>query len=373
MRRIQESYILKDLDKKIVLLVGPRQAGKTWLAKEVAKKFKKTLYLNYDSIPDRLTMQEQAWLPEVELLILDELHKMPQWKNYLKGVFDTRPEGMRILVTGSARLDVYDQIGDSLAGRYYRHRLLPFSISELSQISDMGSIDRILTRSGFPEPFLAESSLEAERWRQQYIHSILSNDVFDIDRIDNLKSFRLLFELLRHRVGSQISYRSIAEDLQISPHTVKKYIEILQSLYIIFTVTPYKTNIARSILKEPKIYFYDSGLVAGNDGARLENLVAVSLLKNIYAENDYHAKNFKLHYLRTKEKIEVDFALVDNEEVKEIIEVKSTKSSIHQGLKYFNNKYGFVSRQLVASLRTEKTIDNIQILNLQEYLSNLFM
>ena len=144
MIRIQKDIIVKDLEKKIVLLVGPRQCGKTWLAKDIARSFQKSLYLNYDQINDRKIIQDQSWLPSTDLLIFDELHKMPDWKNYLKGVFDTKPNDQRILVTGSARLDIYDKLGDSLAGRYFRHRLLPVSLAELKQASEPVNIDKIL-------------------------------------------------------------------------------------------------------------------------------------------------------------------------------------------------------------------------------------
>ncbi len=373
MERIQQNYILQDLEKKIVLLVGPRQAGKTWLAKAIGKKFKNTLYLNYDSNPDKRIMLEQSWLPDLELLILDELHKMPEWKNYLKGIFDTKPESMRILVTGSARLDIYDQVGDSLAGRYFRHRLLPFSLSELRQVGAKSSVNMLLARSGFPEPFLSPNDQEAERWRQQYINSMLSSDIFDVDEIDDIKSFRLVFELLRTKVGGQVSYKSIAEDIQISPHTVKKYIQILQALYIVFIVTPYSNNIARSILKEPKIYFFDNGLVNSDAGGKLENFVANSLLKSLYAQNDYHATNYSLQYLRTKDKIEVDFALVNKDKIEQIIEVKSSNSSLHVGLKYFHDKYHLPAMQIVNNLRLEKLVNDIKILDLSKYLSEQFM
>ena len=131
MNRLQLKNILSDLEKKMVFLIGPRQAGKTWLAKEVMKSFKNSLYLNYDSIDDKKIIDLQTWNPELSLIIFDEIHKKSDWKNYIKGVFDTKNNNTRILITGSARLDVYDQLGDSLAGRYFRHRLLPFSYKEL--------------------------------------------------------------------------------------------------------------------------------------------------------------------------------------------------------------------------------------------------
>jgi predicted AAA+ superfamily ATPase len=173
MNRIQKSKILQDLEKKIVLLVGPRQAGKTWLAKDIAAEFERAVYLNYDQVQDREIMQAQSWLPTTDLLILDELHKMDGWKNYLKGVYDTKKPSMRILVTGSARLNIYDQLGDSLAGRYFRSRLLPFSLAELKQLHQEVDINRLITRGGFPEPYLAATETEADRWRMQYTNKFI--------------------------------------------------------------------------------------------------------------------------------------------------------------------------------------------------------
>lgn len=95
---------------------------------------------------------KQAWRASANILVLDELHKMPNWKNFLKGVFDTKPSSLKILVTGSARLDVYDKVGDSLAGRYFRHHLLPFSLAELKQCNQEGSLDKLMVRGGYPEP-----------------------------------------------------------------------------------------------------------------------------------------------------------------------------------------------------------------------------
>ncbi len=206
MKRAQKDIILKDLDKKLVLLVGPRQCGKTWLAKDIARSFENSLYLNYDQIFDRKIINDQSWLNNIDLLILDELHKMPGWKNYLKGIYDTKPDSMRILVTGSARLDVYDRLGDSLAGRYFRHRMLPISLSELRSSSEKLDINGLIDRSGFPEPYLSKDNVSAARWRLQYIESLLSTDIFEIDKIYNLRAMRVVFELLRTKVGSPVSY-----------------------------------------------------------------------------------------------------------------------------------------------------------------------
>lgn len=373
MKRAQKERIIKDLSKKMVLLVGPRQAGKTWLAKDIAQDFSKSVYLNYDHPLDRAIIEAQSWLPTTSLLILDELHKMDGWKNYLKGVYDTKEPTMCILVTGSARLDTYDQQGDSLAGRYFRHRLLPLSLAELIQVSQPADIERLLERSGFPEPYLAPDLIEANRWRLQYINSVLSTDVFEFDQITNIKAMQLVFTMLRTRVGSPISYQSIAEDVAISPTTVKKYIQILEALFIVFRVTPYSKNIARSLLKEPKIYFFDTALIIGDEGTQFENFVALSLLKDIYAQTDYLAKERTLHYLRTKDGIEVDFAIANEDSIESIIEVKLSDSSLSKSLEYFKEKYNYPAIQIVKYLRNERIQDGVQILKAESFLSQLFL
>lgn len=373
MKRAQYNYILNDLSKKMVLLVGPRQVGKTYLSKEIAKEFSHPLYLNYDQIDDRAIMKDHAWLPKTDLLILDELHKMPHWKNYLKGIYDTKESHLHILVTGSARLDVFNKIGDSLAGRYFLHRLLPLSPSELRQIGSSVNLESLILGGGFPEPYLTDEIIQANRWRLQYSNSLLSTDVFDFDIVQNIKALRMVFELLRSKVGSPVSYKSIAEDVAISPTTVKKYIEILEALFIIFRVTPFSKNIARSLLKEPKIYFYDNGLVRGDEGAKLENLVAICLLKHVYGKIDYHAEPYSLHYLRTKDGLEVDFALVNDGIVEKIIEVKNTAKEISPTLYAFHKKYNFPAVQLVHHLRHERQVDSINIEKVNDFLMSLFL
>jgi predicted AAA+ superfamily ATPase len=373
MERMQIPHIIKDLEKKMVILVGPRQAGKTWVAKNIAQRFSSSLYLNYDQISDRKIILEQNWLPSIEFLILDELHKMPDWKNYLKGFYDTKPESMRVLVTGSARLDIFNHMGDSLAGRYFRHRLMPLSPAELMQANMPVDLDKLIRRSGFPEPYLADDDIDAERWRLQYLNSLLSIDVFEFDKIQNIKAMQLIFKLLRGRVGSPVSYQSISEDAAVSPTTVKKYIEILEALYIIFRITPYSKNIARSLLKEPKIYFFDSALVEGNEGAKIENLIAVSLLKNIYAKYDYLAEDYHLHYLRTKDGREVDFALVKNDEITQVIEVKASNHSISPSLLEFSKKYHYPAMQIVKNCHHEIIIDKIQIVKAINFLKSLYL
>jgi len=373
MERQHKQYIINDLKKKMVFLTGPRQVGKTWLAKDIANLFPKSLYLNYDSSEDRQIIRREAWLDTTELLILDELYKMKGWKNYLKGVFDTKPDHMMILVTGSARLEAFRQSGDSLAGRFFRHRLLPFSPAEVSHVGGQIADEKILDRGGFPEPFLASNRADVDRWRLQYIDGLIRTDILDFEKINDFRAMQLVLDLLRSKTGSPISYQSIAEDIQIAPNTVKKYIQILESLYIVFRVTPFSRNIARSILKEPKIYFFDTGLVKGDEGARFENMAALCLLKHVYGLVDFQGEAYELNYLRTKDGAEIDFCIVKDNTPELLIEVKRSDPVPTKALVNFSKRYDTPAIQLVLHLKREKEDKGIVIRRGMDYLRALMI
>lgn len=372
MKRSQQDLISKDLTRKMVFLTGPRQVGKTSLALAIAEEQEHAVYLNYDSFPHREVIRKAAWLPETRLLILDELHKMENWKNYLKGVYDTKAKRLQILVTGSARLETFRQSGDSLAGRFFRHRLNPLSMTEIPAATEQ-TLSRLMERGGFPEPYLAESLDDSNRWRLQYIDGLIRTDILDFEKVHDFKAIQLTLELLRQRVGAPLSYVSLARDVGCSPNTIKRYIEIFEGLYIIFRVTPHHRNIARSIQKEAKIYFYDNGMVIGNEGVRFENLVAICLLKHLNAIEDYKGKRARLKTLRTKEKKEVDFVLVVENEPISMLEVKLSATDISPTLVYFHKRYGIPAIQLVKNLQLERVVDGIELRKASPYLSKLEM
>lgn len=220
---------------------------------------------------------------------------------------------------------------------------------------------------------MAETELEAKRWRMQYTDSLLRVDVLDFDDIANLRAMQLVFDMLKRRVGSPISLTGIANDVGISPNTVKKYIQILEALYIVFRVTPYSKNITRSIVKEPKIYFFDAGLVDGDEGAKLENFVAVCLLKHVFAKQDYAAEHYGLHYLRTRDNKEVDFCLSKDNEIERLLEVKQRNSEIDKSLYYFHHKYKLPTSQIVKELKQERRNGEIEVISAANFLKQLML
>ncbi len=338
MKRSLQKYILEDLPKKIVLISGPRQTGKTTVSKQLYDDFD---YFNYDSSEDRLAIQQKNWDRSKELVIFDELHKMKQWKRWLKGIFDTEGIPPQILVTGSAKMDIHKRVDDSLAGRYFQYRLHPLDLKEVHQFLDLSIEDGFETLwhcSGFPEPFLEGSQTFYKRWRQSHIDIILRQDLIDLSSVRDIESVQTLVLLLSQRAGSTVSYANLGRDLDRDPNTIKRWLQLLENLYIIHRVTPYSRNIARSLKKEPKFYFYDHALVA-DEGARLENIVANALKKELHFLEDTQGIKGALHYLRTKDGQELDFLVSLDGKPTHLIEVKMSNGKPARGFQHFGKLF----------------------------------
>lgn len=373
MNRYLSSYIKRDTESKIVLLSGPRQAGKTTLARSLFQHFD---YFSFDRSEDREHLFQKQWHREKEAILFDELHKMPQWKSWLKGIYDTEGNRPRLLVTGSANLSTFTKVGDSLAGRYFSYRLHPIDLEEgvaLSPLSAEETFKRLMSCGGFPEPFLNGTIPFYRRWQKSHLDIILRQDFLDLYSVRSIKLVEiLLLDLLRDRVGSSVSVANLARYLQVDPKSVQTWLSMLENIYAIFRLTPYHQNISRSLVKEPKFYFYDIGRVT-NESARLENLVACALLKRLQFLEDTEGLKTGLHYLRTKDGKEIDFLITLDNKPFLCMEIKTSDDTPSSNFKYFRNLLGPISCvQLVLNLKREfDTPEGVQVRNLVSYLSSL--
>lgn len=357
----------------MVFLTGPRQVGKTTISQQLVQSLPGSQYLNFDVAAHRAIILAQTWRHSAPLLVLDEIHKMRDWKSWLKGVCDGRAPGQQLLVTGSARMDTFRQSGDSLAGRYFRLRLHPLSVREWSQqtgATPQAALTHLLERGGFPEPALADTANDAQRWRADYFSALVREDVLEFSRLQEISTMRLFTEMLRSRVGSPLSLASLARDLGIGSVTLAKYLDILEALFIVFVVRPWHRNIARATLQAPKVYFYDTGLVLGNDGIRFENLVACHLLKQVQWQQDTRGAATDLHYVRTKDEAEVDFCLSDGDTLTHLVECKLSDAKPHRALGRFGQQWPMAQAvQLLRDCKAEADIGTLQIRDAASWLA----
>jgi len=359
--------------QKIAFVVGPRQVGKTTLARSLlAGRSSKDLYRNWDDLEWRREFVSapygflDAFRPKgtggKPLAVLDEIHKYPRWKTYIKGLWDTRQEHIDLLVTGSGRLDVYQRGGDSLLGRYHQYRMHPLSLKEiiapdgasveenpdktmtsLLGIAEAPSADvrkklrGLLRWGGFPEPFLDQNERRHRLWLRERRNLIVKEDLRDLTRIRMLSHVEELIELLVLRSGGVLSYNALREDLQVAIESVRQWTEHLQRLYFIYLLRPFAGKIPRALRKEPKLYLWDWSEIEA-EGTRFENLLAGHLLKWCHFTQDWGLPPLELHYLRDREKREVDFLLTLNRKPWALIEAKLSDRTPSPALGYFSER-----------------------------------
>lgn len=363
-------FIIKDLKKKMVFLGGARQVGKTTLVKDLLKENYEGKYFNWDRLADQKGILSESWNDEEKLIIFDEIHKYPKWKNLIKGFYDTQNEKHSFLVSGSARLDVYRRGGDSLLGRYHYWRLHPFTMDEApKKMTKQVVFKRLMEVGGFPEPFFDNDDREARRWREERYERIIKDDIRDLEHVKDIQSMSLLLQLLRERVGGLIVVSNLAKDLQVSPITVAKWIEIFERMYLIFTLRPYSKNLPRSLTKPFKVYFFDNADVIGDEGVRFENLVAAHLLKKCHFNQDYTGEKWELGFLRDKEQHEVDFIIIRDGKIQQLIETKWAEEQLSSSLIYFGEKLNAPKVvQLVAKNQKSFSKNRFLVTNPYDYL-----
>lgn len=365
MQRIYQDMIMEHLRdcRQMVFLVGPRQAGKTTAALMIGEHFKNFYYLNWDNLDHRRIIVDGvesaagfAGLDRLSgdepVIIFDEIHKYGKWKTFLKGFFDTHKDKVKIIVTGSSRLDVYKKGGDSLMGRYFIYRLHQLSLAEVERPGMFcgeirvpsspggGIMEKLLLNGGFPEPFIRDNARFLNRWKALRREQLIREDIRDLSRVQELGQIELLAETLKHRSGQLVNYSSIANKISVSSMTVSRWIKTLQGFFYVFTVHPWSGNIPRALIKEPKVYLWDWADVE-DEGGRWENLLASHLLKAVHYWTDLGFGDFALWFVRDKEKREVDFLVTRDRKPWFLAEAKlSQKAKLSKNLEYFQAKTG---------------------------------
>jgi len=392
---------------KMAFISGPRQVGKTTLAKAILadrgagdyrtwddKDFRKAWVKGPKNIASQLievssrATKKKATKP---LLILDELHKDKRWKQGLKGLYDLYHGSFDFLVTGSARLNIFKKGGDSLLGRYFSFRLHPFSVAELvgrrsddpaklielifddsaqkepaktESVSSRRVFERLLEFGGFPDPYFNADQKFANLWRAGRLEKLIREDLRDLSRLPELSQVELMAGLLPDRVGSPLSIQSLREDIEVSHDTIKRWLSYLESLYYQFTIRPYSKRLTRALKKEPKIYLYDWSEI-DHAGPRFENLVASHLLKACDFWTDSGHGPWNLTYLRNKEKAEVDFLITIKDRPILSMECKLTDVAFDPSVLCFAKHIGLKHHvQLVAlpNIWRRQTIEGIEVI-----------
>lgn len=349
MQRIYQEILQEHLahDKQMLFLTGPRQAGKTTLSRLIGEQFQSFYYFNWDVKEDkRLLMQGplaiggaiqlQQLRAENPLVVFDEIHKYRLWKTLLKGFYDTYQEKIRILVTGSAKLNVYRRGGDSLMGRYFLYRIHPLSVRECiretplkisetpyvapKRITD-DDFNALWEHGGFPDPFLRRTIKFSRRWQALREQQLFREEVRDLSQVHELAELEMVAECLKEYASRRVNLSQLAQKVDVSVNTIKHWLRLLETLYHCFTVRPWSKNIVRSLVKEPKIYLMDWSPIT-DFGAKAENFVACHLLKAVHFWQDSGLGQFDLFYIRDKDKNEVDFLITQNKQPWCLVEVK---------------------------------------------------
>ena len=374
----------------MVFIGGARQVGKTTLAKDIIGESFKTRYLNWDYRSDRDAILNYEFSPDDELLVFDEIHKYGRWKNYLKGLYDKKKGRHKIIVTGSARLDIYRRGGDSLLGRYFYYRLHPFSLTEYSG-SDHGvshlnvepfqplkflkgdeirnKFESLFEFGGFPEPLFSEKKEFLRRWHNMRIERIVREDIRDLENIRDLSLIQILVDAMPSKVGSLLSIKSITEDISVSHKTVSSWLDILEAFYYIFRIYPFQKTRVKSLKKMPKLYLYDWSEIE-DFSARFENMIASHLMKHADYLYDVLGYKTKLYFLRDLEGREVDFLMTVNEEPWFSVEVKESGKKISGPLKYFAKREAIPFHyQVVYESGVDYERDGIRVISADKFLT----
>jgi predicted AAA+ superfamily ATPase len=337
-RGIQTNLEKALLTMPVVALLGPRQVGKTTLALQVAEQIKKkATYLDLESDADFNKLSDtEAYLKrfEGELLIIDEVHRMPELFRILRGIVDERKrngeKAGQFLLLGSASRELLQKTSETLAGRIRYLEMSPFETCELSvHLKDQYSVESHWLRGGFPDSFLAESDAESMQWRTDFIATYMERDLPLMGVGIAPQHLKRFWKMLAHYHGNQINYSELGRSLELSHTTVKHYLDTMTDFYMVRQLQPYLANVKKRLVKAPKVYLRDSGILHGllnipnldmlfsypSMGASWEGFVIENILSRI-------DNRWEFYYYRTATQVEIDLVLITPNKEIWAIEVK---------------------------------------------------
>lgn len=350
MKRLYEAVLEEHFqnNEQMALMSGPRQCGKTTVAKRLCRQHAGSVYLNWDFPEDRERIlagpkniielaSSDRLAAEPGFVALDEIHKLKKWKNFLKGYYDYSKMQIKTLITGSAKLDIFKKAGDSLMGRYFLYHIHPLSVGELlarpyvpqeiatpKKLSDV-KWEMLCEFGGFPEPFIKSNKRFLNRWSQLRFQQLFDEDIKSLTRVTEIQKMEILARLIQKQSGAQMNYSHFSKLIQVDAKTVKAWVNAFKAFYFCFTIQPWHKNVSRSLIKEPKVYLWDWSMI-DDKGARNETMMALHLLKAVRFWEDIGLGQYALYFLRDKDQKEVDFLITKNDKPWIMVEVKSSSN-----------------------------------------------
>ena len=318
----------------VLVISGPRQSGKSTLAKN---QFPNHLYVSLEDIDERMMAEEdpRSFLQRFQDgVIIDEIQRVPQLFSYIQGIIDQRKKASQFVLTGSSQLEMLQGISQSLAGRASVLKLLPLSLEEIPERGKtFSSLEEVLLSGSYPS--IHFDGRPTADWYLDYCKNYLERDVRRLVAVKDLGTFQLFLKMCAARCGQIINYTSFANDCGISPNTTKEWINILEASFIVFKLTPYYKNYSKRLIKSPKLYFYDTGIVCSLLGiTSAEALITHSLRGGIFeswaiSEIQKHYANAHrlapLYYWRNSQGLEIDL-IIEEMETLTALEIKSGKT-----------------------------------------------
>jgi len=382
-RQLQPEIIRLSSKYPIVSITGPRQSGKTTLTKHL---FKDYLYLNLEN-PDTLILAKadpRSFLQtgSKTRIIIDEVQKAPELFSYIQTEVDQNQIPAQFILTGSQHLAISHHLSQSLAGRVANFTLLPLSFKEIDSIGPITSSASAIIRGFYPA--IIDRAIPPKDYFRNYVSTYVERDVRQILNVGDLINFQKMLILLAGRVGQPVNYSSLASDVGVSYKTISSWLSVLETSYLIFRLSPYYKNFGKRITKNPKIYFFDTGLLCyllSVDspeelekhhlfGPIFENFIISEKLKNITNT----LSSAKLYFWNDNKHNEVDL-IVDHGLKKEIIEIKSAQTFSLEFLKGLNNWQKLAvdskpDKTLVYNGQSHQSVNDTNIVNWYDYLTN---